>query len=227
MKKAGLSALVVVALAAATAFAATQTTITGTVVSSTTDQLVVKTANGNMTFEVSGGSLRPTPLAAGNRVTVWYSPGSSSGTWSLDKAEMASSDLEWDNINVVTGTVVMLDGDHLTLSTPKGHMSLDIDKNTDRPASMAAGDRITVWYDADDQIADKMDARRIAMAPATVTVVPPATTTRTTYETESQSTYTTTQEELPQTASPMPLAGALGLLTLAAAAVVRMMDHRR
>jgi hypothetical protein len=230
MKSVALLALLIVTLVAVPAFAATQTSITGTVVSSTMDRLVVQTTGGQMTFTIYSGAARPTTLASGNRVTVWYSPGAASGEWSLDKVELAAADLDWDNIRVVTGTVVALEdeGDDLIMSTPKGTMTFDIDSDTERPASIVAGDRLTVWYDADDKMEDNIDARRIVTAPAIVAMVPAATTTTTTYETTAEAAPVEEEEEemLPATASPLPLIGAIGILALAGVLLLRRRARR-
>ena len=104
--------------------------------------------------------------------------------------------------------------------------------NRDRLVRIAANDLVTIWYDADDNPdhpEDKIDVRRIAMAPGVVSTPPPAQAEVTPETpTETQSAYTTTtQEELPRTASPMPLVGALGLLSLAAGVMARSLKRRR
>ena len=117
----------------------------------------------------------------------------------------------------ITGTVVSRDGDVLTVRTDKGDLRFDIDKDTEMPADLPVGSQILVWYDSDDKPEDKMDARRIEMAPAPdvkAATPPPATPYTPTTQTQSYTQTETSHEELPRTASPLPLVGGTGLLTL-------------
>jgi len=118
----------------------------------------------------------------------------------------------------ITGTVVSVDGDVLVVSTDRGNLTFDMDKDTVRPASIAVGSRITVSYDSDDKTTDKMDARRIVMAPAAST---PAPTTTTTPTPEPTPTATEDQRELPRTASPLPLVAVLGFVALTGGLMIR------
>src|SRR5687767_8857276 len=72
----------------------------------------------------------------------------------------------------VTGTVVSIVDEVLVVSTDRGNLTFDLDKNTEMPANIAVGNRITVSYDSDDKPEDKMDARKIVMAPASTAVTP-------------------------------------------------------
>ena len=65
----------------------------------------------------------------------------------------------------ITGTVVSNSDGVLVLSTDNGNLMFDLDKDTVMPANIAVGSRITIWYDSDDKTTDKMDARKIEMAP--------------------------------------------------------------
>ena len=129
----------------------------------------------------------------------------------------------------ITGTVVSVDGDVLVLSTDKGNLTFDLDKDTVRPATLPVGSRITISYDSDDKVTDKMDARQIVMAPAVSSITPPPTTPApepTRVQSEPTPTPTTTpvneeSTELPATASPLPLVGVLGLLALAGGLMLR------
>ena len=122
----------------------------------------------------------------------------------------------------VTGTIVKLTSDDLVLQTDQGQLRFDMDKKTEKPASLAVGNKITVWYDSDDASKHEMDARKIEMF--TEAAPPPAPTTQTppAQETPPAQTSTPPQEEpqpsqqtpLPKTASPLPLMGAVGLLSL-------------
>src|SRR5688500_12108087 len=75
----------------------------------------------------------------------------------------------------ISGTVVSMTDEVLVVNTDRGNLRFDLDKSTEMPANIAVGSRITVWYDSDDNPADKMDARRIVMAsePAPVSPVSP------------------------------------------------------
>jgi LPXTG-motif cell wall-anchored protein len=123
----------------------------------------------------------------------------------------------------ITGTVVSIEGDVLTLSTDKGNLRFDLDKDTEKPANLAVGNRITVSYDSDDKVTDKMDARRIVMAPAASTPTPtPVTQTTPSEPAQTMSpAEPQTHTELPQTASPLPLVAGLGILALAGALLLR------
>jgi hypothetical protein len=133
----------------------------------------------------------------------------------------------------ITGTVVSRDDEVLVVSTDRGNLTFDLDKSTEMPATLPVGSRITVSYDSDDDPADRMDARRIVMAPAPPTTVAPVTpapvtpvapapeaTTQETPEEEEQ-------EELPSTASPLPLVGGAGLLALAGSYLLRKRALRK
>lgn len=127
----------------------------------------------------------------------------------------------------VTGTVVSRDADHIVVQTEKGDLSFDVDKTTEMPAgALAVGARITVWYDSDDKVTDKMDARKIEFAPGEtqVTTPPPSTpSAETPVETreETPAGTPTDEEQLPRTASPLPLVGTLGALSLMAGVLLR------
>ena len=81
----------------------------------------------------------------------------------LALASMAAADAELVSI---TGTVVSATDQVMVLKTATGQMTFDIDKDTERPGGLPVNSRVTVWYDSDDDPADKVDARRITMAPA-------------------------------------------------------------
>ena len=123
----------------------------------------------------------------------------------------------------ITGTVVSNTDGVLTLSTDKGNLRFDLDKDTVMPANIAVGNRITVWYDSDDKTTDKMDARKIEMAPATATpsTTTPTPVTQTTPSTPAPEQTQPESTELPRTASPFPLVACLGVLALAGAFLLR------
>ena len=114
----------------------------------------------------------------------------------------------------ITGTVVSNTDGVLTLSTDKGNLRFDLDKDTVMPANVAVGNRITVWYDSDDKVTDKMDARKIEMAPVDNMTTP-------TPQANPEPVTTQESNELPTTASPFPLVASLGVLALAGAFLLR------
>src|SRR5687767_8558327 len=95
----------------------------------------------------------------------------------------------------ITGTVVSNTDGVLVLATDRGNLRFDLDKDTEMPANIAVGSRITVSYDSDDNPADKMDARKIVMSPEPSAAAPatPAPATP---------TPTPTPEATPQETSP-------------------------
>ena len=64
--------LAIVALALAAPAFAEHVTLTGTVVSSSADSLVISTADGQKTFVLNDATLKPMDLAVGSKVTVTY-----------------------------------------------------------------------------------------------------------------------------------------------------------
>ncbi|MFN0151099.1 MAG: hypothetical protein ACKVU1_10400 [bacterium] len=149
----------------------------------------------------------------------------------LSLATGVSADAPWISI---TGTVVSVTGDVLVLRTANGDLRFDIDKDTERPANLPVGNRMTVWYDSDDKPEDKMDARRIEMAPAMTTPAPTPTPTPTPYvrpevtqEPVTRTAVDQERNELPRTASFLPLVGGIGLASLACGAVLQRIARRK
>jgi len=131
----------------------------------------------------------------------------------------------------VTGTITKMTSDDLFLQTDQGELKFDMDKSTVKPTTLAVGQKVTISYDSDDQGKHEMDARKIDMftEPTTQTTPPPTETTppptqtqteTQTYTPPAQETQTTTNEPLPKTASPLPLMGLTGLLSLAGSALL-------
>lgn len=117
----------------------------------------------------------------------------------------------------ISGTVVSMNDEVLVLSTDRGQLTFDLDKSTEMPANIAVGNRITVSYDSDDNPADKMDARQIVMAP----VSPASPSPKPARQPQTSAPANEERTELPATASPVPLAGGMGLLALAASLLLR------
>ena len=135
----------------------------------------------------------------------------------------------------ITGTVVSNSDGVLTLRTDKGDLRFDLDKSTEMPANIAVGNRVTVSYDADDKMTDKMDARKIVMAPEVTTPAPTTPVTQSTpqpttssvqQETVQQETVQEDESELPATAGPLPMLGGAGILALIGAFLLRRRARR-
>jgi LPXTG-motif cell wall-anchored protein len=131
----------------------------------------------------------------------------------------------------ISGTVVSMVDEVLVLRTDRGNLTFDLDKSTEMPANITVGSQITVSYDSDDDPADRMDARRIVMTPEASPVAPSVTTPAPTPEATpreevSGSVEDTDTDELPATASPLPLVGAAGLLALAGSFLLRKRSRR-
>lgn len=129
----------------------------------------------------------------------------------------------------VTGTVVTVSADNLVVRTATGEMSFKMAATVDRPANLAAGSQVTVMYTPPDPgYGNQNVATKITMAGATSAEQPksqtpmssePTTQTPAAQESRQPAERTssaggTKSEELPATASPLPLLGLLGLTSL-------------
>jgi len=124
----------------------------------------------------------------------------------------------------VTGTIVKMTSDDLVLQTDQGQLKFDFNKQTVKPDNMAVGNKVTISYDSDDTGKHELDARTIQMytepTPAPTTQAqpeaspPPESTPPPQTSTPPQETQTKQEQPLPKTASPLPLMGAVGLLSL-------------
>jgi len=130
----------------------------------------------------------------------------------------------------ISGTIVAMQGDVLTLATDKGNVKFELHKDTEKPANLAVGNKITVSYESDEDITDTVSAKKIAMTPAPIPapaattpapVTQPAPTPVETPAPAVQQEETSTSTELPTTASPLPLVFGAGVLALAAALLLR------
>jgi len=157
MKASKLLLLSVAALALAVAvFAQTSLTVTGTVVSSSPTQVVIKTDDGRqMTFNVDAQSTVPAGLAAGKPVTVSY------------------HDMGGGTLHAATVTVSSAGTPSTTTNPPA--TTNDTYANTTRTTAPAAQEPM-----------------------------------------ESAGAKTRTTRRMPSTASPLPLIGLAGLLSLTA-----------
>ena len=157
MKASKLLLLSVAALALAVAvFAQTAVTVTGTVVSSSPTQVVIKTDDGRqMTFNVDAQSTVPAGLAAGNPVTVSY------------------HDMGGGTLHAATVTVSSAGTPSTTTNPPA--TTNDTYANTTRTTAPAGQEPM-----------------------------------------ESAGAKTRTTRRMPSTASPLPLIGLAGLLSLTA-----------
>jgi hypothetical protein len=126
----------------------------------------------------------------------------------------------------VTGTIVSLDDEVLVVRTATGDLTFDLDKTTERPASLPLNSRITIWYDSDDKPEDQMDARRIVMAPAPAVPPAPAPAPAPEVRSEPVTPIEDEPEALPQTATALPLLGAAAFLSLAGGTLLKKLRRR-
>ena len=119
------------------------------------------------------------------------------------------------NDMTVTGTIVSTTGDQVVITTDSGQrMTFNRGVAFTMPSGLAVGNRVTVTYGG---TADNYTVNHIVVADNTA-----GTTSSSSYSTTN--TYDST---LPRTASPVPLAGLLGALTMGAGAAVRALKSRR
>src|SRR5690348_3572658 len=78
-------------------------------------------------------------------------------------AQLARAEADAPQVTI-TGTVVSMHHDDFVLATDKGNLKFDMSKDTDRPANLAVGSRVTVSYDSDEKLTSEMEARHVVMA---------------------------------------------------------------
>lgn len=118
----------------------------------------------------------------------------------------------------VSGTVVSMNDDTIVLRTAMGEETYRLSTGVDR-SGMVVGNQVTVWYDAPMSAGERPTVTRVAAGDAS------ATTPRTT--TADDVSRTTTEDELPATASLLPLLGLLGLLALVGSVAIGNVALRR
>lgn len=125
------------------------------------------------------------------------------------------------NTMTVAGTVVSTDNDMLTIKTDTGEtMTFSLDKSKLDPArlSLGAGKRVQVTHTMGTTGTNQMVATNITLLDDTSNQNQTGTpsTTDNTYAQDN-----TANDNLPGTASPLPIFGLLGLLALAGSLVLR------
>src|SRR5262245_27731800 len=78
----------------------------------------------------------------------------------------------------MTGTILKLTGDDIVLQTDQGQQKFDFKKDIEKPTTLAVGNKITIWYDADDNPKGEINANKIEMytepaPPPTTQAAPP------------------------------------------------------
>jgi len=117
---------------------------------------------------------------------------------------------------LVTGTVVSMNDDQLVLRTAMGDETYRLSTSVDR-TGMTVGNQVTVWYDAPMSAGERATVTRVAAGDVS------ATTPRTT----TAATTSSNDDELPATASLLPLLGLLGLLALVGSVAIGNVAFRR
>jgi len=115
----------------------------------------------------------------------------------------------------VTGTIVSMNDDQLVVRTAMGEETYRMSTSVDR-SGMAVGNQVTVWYDAPTSAGERPMVTRIVAGNASPTT-PRTTTTGT----------NTDDDQLPATASLLPLLGLLGLLALVGSVALGNVALRR
>jgi hypothetical protein len=211
-----VSSVLALALAlAAPTFAQTEQTASGTVVSSSTTQVVIRTSDGRqMTFVTDSDTNRPTDLQTGSPVTVRYHD--MSGTFHAA------------NISAGSGTPSTTTPS--TSTTPPG-----------TSAATAPADDTTATTPSTPRTNPNTASSQAGTTTNTPTTTRSATSTTPstpTRETEAQEAPTTAAQaapttaedtdttRMPATASPLPLVGLSGLLALAGGLGARVLRRR-
>jgi hypothetical protein len=120
----------------------------------------------------------------------------------------------------VTGTIVSMNDDQVVVRTAMGEETYRLSTSVDR-TGMTVGNQVTVWYDAPTSVGERPMVTRIALGDAS------ATTPRTTTTGVDRTTTTNNNDELPATASLLPLLGLLGLLALVGSVAIGNVAIRR
>ena len=233
MKRSLVCVLSVLALAlSAPVMAQSEQSASGKVVSITSNQLVISTADGKqITFMMDNNTTRPSNVAQGSNVTVRYHD--MSGTFHA--ANVAASSGTTDS--ATTGTATGMPGSTATGTSATSANAQDRGTTADPTGNDARNTRTTA-----EDVTGASGTRTSGTATGATTPTRPtgatATTTTTQRETDetpatTATTGTTTAMDqdtgtgrLPATASPLPLMGLSGLLALAGGLGMRVIRRR-
>ena len=133
------------------------------------------------------------------------------------------------NDMTISGTVVSTTGDQLVITTDAGQsMTFSAMNSVNVPTNMAVGNRVTVTYrpltGGDYQVSRVVIADASTSTTGSTYTDQSATSTSTGTTTYADNTY---DNDLPATASPLPIAGLLGLLSLGAGLGLQALRNRR
>ncbi|HEY7508853.1 MAG TPA: hypothetical protein VIG50_01305 [Vicinamibacteria bacterium] len=227
MKRSLVCVLSVLALAlSAPVMAQSEQSASGTVVSSTSNQLVISTADGRqMTFMIDNNTTRPGSLSQGSNVTVRYHDmngtfhaanvtASSGTTGSSTTGTMGTTG------STATGTSAASANaqDRGTTADPTGNDA----RNTRTTAEDVTGTTGTSATTGSTGTQRNMPATTAGRSTTSTGANAPQETTGTTTADADQDT----SGRLPATASPLPLMGLSGLLALAGGLGMRIVRRR-
>lgn len=136
------------------------------------------------------------------------------------------------SLQSVDGKVVSTSASSLVIQTDAGNrLTFNLDSTTAEPASLAAGDRVSVRYSTPAGGGNHADAVTLAAAPPSATAdtstrTTTATTTAATPAPESSATTATPASGLPKTASRLPLILLVGTLAALVAYGIHLSRER-
>jgi hypothetical protein len=138
---------------------------------------------------------------------------------------------------MMTGTIVSTSPDETIIRTEQGNLKCKFKDGVERPANLAPGALVTFWVDEDDADdnapGEKMEDEtytilRMTVTPAAAPTPPPAAATPPPARAETPAPEPTavadpvdTDDQLPDTASPLVAIGIMGLLALAGSLGIR------
>ena len=169
----------------------------GTVVSIDADRLIIESADDQETFQIVAGTSLPNidEIQVGDAIAVDWNVGETATALPIVRA-IRLDDRGDTDVAMVTEVETDLEAD----------LDTDFDADAD--------------VDVDEDVDVQVEPERRVVTERTVTVTEPDTTVTDVQVQDTTTTDTTTTATLPQTASKLPLAGLIGLLSLAGAAML-------
>ena len=173
----------------------------GTVVAIDADRLIIESADDQETFQIVAGTSLPNidEIQVGDAIAVDWNVGETATALPIVRA-IRLDDRGDTDVAMVTEVETDLEAD-LEVESPEVRADLDTDFDAD----------------VDEDVDVQVEPERRVVTERTVTVTEPDTTVT---DVQVQDTTTSTTATLPQTASKLPLAGLIGLLSLAGAAML-------